>query len=143
MRVTYILDTNTFSYIVSGRSPAARAEFRRLVQPSDARLCISVFTEAEARFGMKKRNLSAERQAAIGGILRLVDILPWGSEEAETYANALRALNAAGIGMSLFDLLIGVHAATTGAVLVSHDQVFSRAATHIGIAHSVDWATDI
>jgi tRNA(fMet)-specific endonuclease VapC len=143
VKVKYMLDTNTFSYIASGKSPAARAEFRRLINTPDAQLCISVFTEAEVRFGMNKRALSPARRGAIEGVLAALEVLPWGSEEAAVYAKALSLLNAAGIGVSLFDLLIGVHAAATGAVLVSHDGIFPRIAKLTGIARNVDWASDL
>ncbi len=143
MKVKYILDTNTFSYIASGRSQNARAEFRRLINTPGAQLCISVFTEAEVRFGMNKRALSQARRNAIEGVFAAVEILPWGSDEAVVYAQVLPLLNAAGIGVSLFDLLIGVHAAATGAVLVSHDGIFPRIAKLTGITKNVDWASDL
>jgi tRNA(fMet)-specific endonuclease VapC len=143
VKVKYILDTNTFSYIASGKSQAARAEFRRLTNTPDAQLCISVFTEAEVRFGMNKRALSPARRNAIEGVFAALEILPWGSEEAAVYAKALPLLHAAGIGVSLFDLLIGVHAAATGAVLVTHDGIFPRIAKLTGITQNVDWALDV
>jgi tRNA(fMet)-specific endonuclease VapC len=143
VKFTYLLDTNTFSYIASGKSQAARVEFRRLADDPDAQLCISVFTEAEVRFGMNKRALSPARRAAIEGLLANLEILPWGSEEAAVYAKALPELQAQGIGVSLMDFLIGIHAATTGSVLVTHDKVFSRIAMITGISATVDWAQDV
>lgn len=143
MKVKYILDTNTFSYIATGKSQNARAEFRRLINMHDAQVCISVFTEAEVRFGMNKRALSPARHNAIEGVFAALEILPWGSEEAAVYAKTLPLLNAAGIGVSLFDLLIGVHAASTGAVLVSHGDIFQRIAKVTGIPKNVDWASDM
>lgn len=138
-----MLDTNTFSYIVSGKSPAARAEFRRLSAAPDALLCISVMTEAEVRYGMTKRALSPERRAAIEGLFANLEILPWGSEEAAVYAKALPELQAQGIGVSLMDLLIGVHAAASGSVLVTHDKTLSRTAQVVGISATLDWANDV
>jgi predicted nucleic acid-binding protein len=41
------------------------------------------------------------------------------------------------------DLLIGVHAATTASVLVTHDGIFERFAAITGISATVDWATDL
>ena len=46
---TYLLDTNTVSYIVKGRSPAARARLFALKEDEVA--CISAITEAEIRSG--------------------------------------------------------------------------------------------
>jgi tRNA(fMet)-specific endonuclease VapC len=143
VNVTYMLDTNTFSYLVSGKSQAARSEFRRLVEDPDAQLCISVITEAEVRYGMAKRGLSSARCAAIEGLFANFEILPWGSDEAAIYAKAWPELQRQGISVSLMDLLIGVHAAACNAVLVTHDNIFSRIAEVTGIYATVDWAKDI
>jgi len=143
VKFTYLLDTNMFSYIAKGNSPAARAEFRRLAQDPDTQLCISVITEAEVRYGMAKRALSPARRAAIEGLFANLEILPWGSEEAAVYAQAKPALETQGIGVSLMDFLIGVHAAACDAVLVTHDDIFARIAEITGIRATVDWAKDI
>ena len=143
MKFTYMLDTNMFSYIATGKSQAARAEFRRLAQNPGVRLCISVITEAEVRFGMAKRALSPARCAAIEGLFAHFEILFWGSAEAAVYAAALPRLQEQGIGVSLMDFLMGVHAAASNAVLVTHDGNFSRIAAIAGIHSTVDWATDL
>jgi tRNA(fMet)-specific endonuclease VapC len=140
---TYMVDTNTFSYIASGKSQAARVEFRRLADDPDAALCISVMTEAEVRFGMGLRGLSAARRAAIEGLFANFEILPWGSGEAAIYGNALAKLRARGIGVSLMDFLIAVHAAASNSVLVTHDSVFPPIADFVGIHRTVDWARDV
>lgn len=140
---SYLLDTNTFSYIASGRSPATRAEFKRLSADPDAHLWISVITEAEVRYGMAKKNLSPARRAAIEGLFAHLDIVPWGSDEATVYAEALPKLQAQGIGVSVLDFMIASHAAATGALLVTHDDIFSRVAEITGISATVDWAKDL
>jgi len=138
-----MLDTNTFSYIATGRSLASRAEFKRLSGDPDAQLWISVITEAEVRYGMAEKNLSPARRAAIEGLFAHLDILPWGSEEAAVYAEALPKLQAQGIGVSLMDFMIASHAAASGAVLATHDDIFSRLAEITGISATVDWAKDL
>lgn len=143
MKVTYLLDTNMFSYIAKGTSPAVRAIFRRLATDSDAQVCISVITEAEVRYGMAKRALSPARCSAIEGLLANLEILPWGSDEAAIFGRAKAALETQGIGFSLMDLFIGVHAAATDAVLVTRDTVFSSIAEITGINAIVNWATDL
>jgi tRNA(fMet)-specific endonuclease VapC len=143
VKLTYLLDTNIFSYIAKGTSPAARAEFRRLAADSNAQLCISVITEAEVRYEMAKRAPPPARYSAIEGLFDNLEILPWGSEEAAIYAKARVALEAQGVGVSLMDLLIGVQAAAAGAVLVSRDTVFPNIAEILGINTIVNWATDL
>ena len=140
MTTTYLLDTNMFSYIVNGRSPAARSEFRRLSQDRNAVVCISSMTEAEVRYGLAKRSPSAARRSAIEGLLAHLEILPWDSEAASVYAITRAKLEPKGITVSFMDFMIAVHAIAVGAVLVTNDSVF----THIeDLNDLVNWATDI
>jgi tRNA(fMet)-specific endonuclease VapC len=140
MAITYLLDTNMFSYIATGASPAARAEFLRVSQDRDAVLCISVITEAEVRYGMAKHSLSHERRSAIEGLFVNLQILPWGSDEAAAYARAKAKLETQGITVALADMLIAAHGITTGAVFVTRDKVFSRVDD---LDATANWATDI
>ena len=50
----YMLDTNTVSYIVSGKSPASRARLANL--PPGELACISVITEAEFHYGLAEES---------------------------------------------------------------------------------------
>ena len=140
MPVTYLLDTNMFSYIVNGRSPAARAELRRLAQDRNAAVCISSMTEAEVRYGLAKRSPSPARRAAIEGLLANLEILPWGSEEAAVYGLTRAKLELQGIAVSWMDFMIAVHAIAVGAVLVTRDSVFARIEE---LDATVNWATDL
>ena len=140
MTFTYLLDTNTFSYIAKGTSPAARAEFQRLSQDKSTILCISVVTEAEVRYGMAKRSLSRARCSAIEGLFANLQILPWGSDEAAAYAQARAKLEAHGTTVALMDTLIAAQAIAAGAVLVTRDKMFAK----VDDLHAtVNWATDI
>jgi tRNA(fMet)-specific endonuclease VapC len=143
MTVTYLLDTNTFSYIAKGISPAARAEFQRLSKDRDAVLCISVITEAEARYGMAKRALSRARCAAMEGLFANVQILPWGSDEALAYAQVRAKLESQGITVSAMDMLIAAQAIAAGAVFVTGDKIFAKVAEVAELGTTVNWATDI
>jgi tRNA(fMet)-specific endonuclease VapC len=143
MTFTYLLDTNTFSYIAKGVSQAARTEFQRLSQDRDSVICISAITEAEVRFGMAKHGLSRVRRAAIEGLFSNLQILPWGSDEATAYAQARVALEARGITVSVMDMLIAAHAIATGAVLVSADKIFAKVGEVTDLAATVNWATDL
>jgi len=140
MTTTYLLDTNMFSYIATGASPAARAEFVKRSQDPDAMLAISVITEAEVRHGMVKHSLSRARRSAIEGLFAHLKILTWGSDEAAAYAEARAALGAHGIVVSAMDLLIAAQAIAAGAVLVSRDKIFARIA---GLKSVRNWAADL
>lgn len=138
MSVAYLLDTNMFSYIARGNSPAARAEFLRLSQDREATLCISVITEAEVRYGMEKRALSPGRRQAIEGLFGNLQILPWGSDEAAAFARTKVKLEDRGITLATMDLLIAAQCIAAKAVMVTHDKAFALAGMSIA-----DWASDL
>ena len=140
MTRAYLLDTNMFSYIAKGSSPAARAEFLRLSQDRNAVLSISAITEAEVRYGMAKHSLSRTLCSAIEGLFAHLEILPWGSNEAAAYAQTRAKLEAQGIVVATIDLLIAAQAIVAGAVLVTRDKVFAHVDDLEAIAN---WATDL
>ena len=124
MSVTYLLDTNTVSYIAKGRSPAARGRLQALGEGEI--VCISSITEAELRYGLAKRPEARQLRKAIEGLLFRLRILAWGSKEAAAYGELRAKLEAAGITLSELDLQIAAHALAIGAVLVTNDKAFLR-----------------
>jgi len=58
----YMLDANTVSYILGGKS--AKARQRLLELKSGEEICISVITEAEVRYGVRKRPVTPETRLA-------------------------------------------------------------------------------
>lgn len=143
MKVQYLLDTNTFSYIINGTSQAARAQYKRLLGDPDAQICISAITEAEVRHGMERRELGRARKDAIEKLFLTVDILPWGSEEAIVYGKIKATLDRHGLSVAVMDMLIAAHATSIGAVLVTRDAIFTRIAKVADISRTVNWATDV
>ena len=139
----YLLDTNTFGYIANGFSPSARAEYLKLETDGISKICISVITEADIRYELSWGAISARRRAAIENLLLKVDILPWDSEAAAAYGQARAALRKQGLTVEGMDLLIAAHAASTGAILVTRDSIFSSIAELANISSIVDWANDI
>ncbi|MFT4114895.1 PIN domain-containing protein [Silvibacterium sp.] len=143
MSTLYLLDTNTFSYIVTGVSSAARTEFQRWLGDPDAKLCLSSITEAEVRYGMAKRALGAARVRAIENLFSTVEVLPWDSRAAAVYGKARAEIEAQGLAVAAMDMLIGAHAASLGAVLVTRDAIFHRIGPVLGLSATVNWATDL
>ena len=84
----FLLDTNTVSYIVHGRSASARATLLNLKNVDAA--CISAITEGEIRYGLARRPQATAFKALMEKFLDSIRSLPWGSEEAKAYG-ALRA----------------------------------------------------
>jgi len=137
---TYLLDSNMFSYIAKGNSPAARREWLRLSQDREAAVCISVITEAEVRYGLAKHALSRDRADAIEGLLANLQILPWGSGEAAAYARTRVQLEVKGVTLSVMDMLIAAQAIAADAVLVTRDKIFEQVSD---LHATVNWAIDL
>ncbi len=134
----YLLDTNTLSYVVKGRSPAAR-ERLGLLGPKDI-VCISSTTEAEVRYGLARRPQAHALRAAMERMLLKVRTLSWGSAEAAAYGELRAGLEAQGIVLAELDLLIAAQAKAADAVLVTSDKAFLQLA---GLIAMENWATDI
>jgi tRNA(fMet)-specific endonuclease VapC len=135
----YLLDTNTLSFLVNGRSRAVRRNYVE-AENQGARIAISAITEAEALFGLAKRPEATRLRANFDRFFAAVELLPWDSTVARAYG-ALRAeLSATGKSLALMDLLIASHAIAAGATLVTHDKAFLHASSSLKV---VDWATDL
>jgi tRNA(fMet)-specific endonuclease VapC len=119
----YLLDTNTVSDLVKLKSPKVR---KALLAAGRAQICLSVITEAEIHYGLRKKKLSSAFQEAMGQFLRGTEILPWTSKTAFVYGELRANLEARGLVMASMDLLIAAHAIAEGAVLVSSDTAFQR-----------------
>jgi tRNA(fMet)-specific endonuclease VapC len=133
-----MLDTNTVSYIVRGKSPSARTRLYRLHGGEIG--CISVITEAELRYGTSKRAPGAARFAALNALFDKLRILPWGSAEALVYGDLRAKLERAGKVLGNLDMLIAAHAISTNATLVTRDRAFAQVED---LRPPVNWATDL
>ena len=132
----FLLDTNMATYILSGRSPAARQTMREA--QAYAKIAISAITHGEILFGLARKPEALRLRAAVDGLLGAVHILPW--DAASAYGKLRADLGAAGKTLAGLDLLIAAHALAMGATLVTHDRAFAHAATFVEV---VDWATDL
>ena len=133
-----MMDTNTVSYIVKGKSPVARAKLAGL-QDSEIG-CISIITEAELQHGLAKSPNAHALRSSLEGFFAKIQILHWGREEALAYGHLRARQEAAGKILGNLDLLIAAHAMAVGAVLVTNDKAFAQVA---GLPGTVNWATDL
>ena len=134
----FMMDTNTVSQIMKGKSKAAREKLAGLRENQVA--CISVITEAELRYGIAKSNRAASLLVLLEWFLARVQVRAWGSEEAAAYGELRAKQEAAGKMVGNMDLLIAAHAIAVGATLVTADGGFGKVADLPGI---VNWATDL
>jgi tRNA(fMet)-specific endonuclease VapC len=134
----YLLDTSIVGYLLSGKSSAARARFREV---EDRGICgISAITEAEVRYGCARRSEAARLRDAVGNFLMSVQIFPWNSAAAHSYARLRAQLQVVGRGLALMDMLIAAHAHALGATLVTRDGGFAQLGDKLTV---VNWATDV
>lgn len=134
----YLLDTNTVSHIVRGRSPAARARLAGLGAHEMA--SISAITEAEIRYGLAKRPDAHALARAVDGFLAKVRVLSWDRDEALAYGHLRARLEVVGKTLGNLDMLIAAQAIAHGATLVTSDRAFSQVEE---LRLIEDWAVDL
>lgn len=123
MNQRYMLDTNVVSHIMQGRDAALLAH---LVTVPVGRVAISSVTLAELEYGLRRKGQPVRLRNALAQVLLRVDVLPWDEPVACCYGELCSTLEAQGIHLSDFDMMIAAHAVTVDAVLVSRDQAFAK-----------------
>lgn len=118
----YMLDTNTVSHLLKKHPEVAR----RVVAVPITALCISAITQGELLFGLAKRPDATALHGAVREFLRRVDVLPWDAATSEVYGPARAATQREGRVLAPMDLLIGSHALSIDAVLVTNDRAFGQ-----------------
>ncbi len=134
----FMMDTNTVSHVIKGKSKLAREKLASLCENQIA--CISVITEAELRYSVAKSKNAAGLQVLLEWFLAKVQVRPWGREEAKVYGKLRAKQKAAGKTLGNLDMLIAAHAIAIGATLVTADKAFSHVAD---LERVVNWATDL
>jgi tRNA(fMet)-specific endonuclease VapC len=123
MSHAYLLDTNVVSHIMQGRDAALLA---RLTQVPVGQVVISSVTLAELEYGLHRRGQPVRLRNALAQILLRVDVLPWNEAVARCYGELCSTLEAKGINLSDFDMMIAAHALAVDAILVSRDKAFAQ-----------------
>ena len=118
----YMLDTNTVSHLLR-KQPAV---MQRVVAAPITALCISAITRGELLFGLARRPGATALHDAVWQFLRRVDVLPWDAATSEVYGRARADSQSQGRVLAPMDLLIGTHALSIGAVLVTSDRAFAQ-----------------
>jgi tRNA(fMet)-specific endonuclease VapC len=111
----YMLDTNVVSDLI--RNPQGRAA-RQIVKVGEDNICTSVIVAAELRYGCAKSG-SKRLLKAVEDLLAEINVLPFDVPADLEYAAIRSKLEATGKPIGGNDLLIGAHAYTTGATVVT------------------------
>jgi len=132
-----MLDTDTASYIIKGRSQAVAA---RLAEVPPSMLCISVMTRAELLYGLKRLPAGHRLHLGVQRFLRIVRALPWDAEAADHYVAIRHQLVTTGQPIGEFDMMIAAHSLSAGAVLVTNNtRHYARIEAPLAI---VNWAAE-
>ncbi len=115
----HMLDTDTASYLIKGKSPAIETRLAELV-PS--MVCISVMTRAELLYGLKRLPTDHRLHLAVRHFLKIVRVLPWDAEAADWYAEIRHQLISIGQPIGELDMMIAAHSLSAGAVLVTNNR---------------------
>lgn len=115
-----MLDTNAVSALVRGNGPALAARIEK--QP----FRLSVLVEAELRYGLARRPVSAGIRRLVESLLGGADIRPWTSDCAVACAALRSSMEASGQPLAALDFLIAAHAIADGCTLVSADRAFAQ-----------------
>ena len=114
----HMLDTDTASYLIKGKSPAIESRLAAIV-PS--MVCISVMTRAELLNGLKRLPADHRLHLAVRQFLKIVRVLPWDAEAADWYADIRHQLVSSGQPIGELDMMIAAHSLSAGAVLVTNN----------------------
>jgi tRNA(fMet)-specific endonuclease VapC len=121
--VIYLLDTNTCIYAIKRRPEVVN----RLQSGSPDDFGVSAITVAELRFGATKSSRPKQTRESVDAFLKPFEILPFGDEAANEYAEIRLALERAGRPIGERDLLIAATAKARGITVVTHNlREFSR-----------------
>lgn len=122
--MSYLLDTDTCSYIMRSRTGAL---WDRLDQLPEQSAAISVITLGELQFGATLKPLAIRIAAQLEKLLRCLPMLSLTPETCLHYARIRSDLQRKGIPIGPNDLWIAAHAMSHKLTLVTHNtREFSR-----------------
>jgi len=114
----YMLDTDICSYIMKRSHPSV---LRRLEKVLVSDVCISAITKAELLFGVEVSPRRQQDEAALGALLRYVDVLDFPDAASPYYAKIRASLKRQGTMIGANDLFIAAHACSFGLTLVTNN----------------------
>jgi tRNA(fMet)-specific endonuclease VapC len=115
----YLLDTDTVSYLLQGRTPVLDAHVTAVAPKS---LCISAVTRGELLYGLALKDGAHRLAQLIDQFLVRVRCLSWDETAATQFAFIAAQLHKAGTQIGSMDAMIAGHALAAGAVLVTNNE---------------------
>jgi tRNA(fMet)-specific endonuclease VapC len=129
----HLLDTDTASFVIKGRSPAVEEKLAAI--PPD-RVRVSAITRAEIMYGLKRLPPSHRLHVGVRLFFKMVPVLAWDADAADYYADIRHRLTTAGQPIGEMDMMIAAHALAIGAVLVTNNRRhFERISPPLALAN--------
>lgn len=120
----YMLDTDTCAFILRRSSPRLLKRIQAVPLQQQA---VSMITLAELRYGVQVSSKKKANRTAVDALVRHLTVMDWSRGAAEHYAEIRADLKHKGQLIGSNDLLIGAHARSLGAVVVTNNvKDFSR-----------------
>lgn len=114
----YILDTNICIYIIRKKPLHVFEKFSTLPLGS---VGISSITMAELQYGVHKSQMPEKNQLALNSFLLPLEIAPFEENAAVEYGKIRSSLEKSGFPIGSLDTLIGDHAKSLNAILVTNN----------------------
>lgn len=116
MAPTYLLDTNTVSYLLRG---ASKPLSERIAATRREDVAVSIMTAMELRFGLAKNPGATRTKAAVQAFLATVPIANLPDEIAPIYGEVRADLERRGVPIGPLDTIIAAHAVALDCTLVT------------------------
>ena len=113
----YILDTNTLIYFFKGIGNVSK----RLLEEPPKNIGLPAIVVFELQVGISKSASSKKKQAQLKNFTSMVNILPFGVDEARDAAIVRVALEKKGTPIGPYDVLIAGTVLSNKGVLVTHN----------------------
>lgn len=113
-----MLDTDICSYILREKPLSVLQHF---MTTDPDKLCISVITEAELRYGIARSQSKKVNRKVVEDFLDRLLILEWDSDAASSYGELRATLEAKGKPIGNMDLMIAAHALSINATIVTNN----------------------
>ena len=113
----YVLDTNTLIYFFKGMGNVAK----HLLEVAPRDIAIPTIVLFELEFGIAKSTSPTKRKKQLQDFIGIVNIWPFGYEEARQAAVIRSKLEKNGLVIGPYDILIAATALSQNGTLVTHN----------------------
>jgi tRNA(fMet)-specific endonuclease VapC len=114
----FMLDTNACIFLIKKRSPEI---ISRIKKHSVGEIGISAITLAELRFGASKSLFVEKNHKALDDFILSLEVAFFDDKAASAYGDIRSYLEKAGTPIGSMDMLIGAHALSLGATVITNN----------------------